>query len=223
MLELLRADDFPGSLRGIEGIPPGRAIPALLALLCSTDPLVKHRATVAAGIRTARLAADDPEAARHIVRRLLWSLNDESGGIGWGAPQALAEILARHDGLDREYAAMLVSYMHGGGNYLEHIPLQRDLLRGIERLAAVKPRILLDRGADRFLAPYLESPDAELRGLAARCAGNLRARGTREALRTLRKDSARITLFEEGAPTTTRVGELATEALARLDAPDPSG
>ena len=29
----------------------------------------------------------------------MWTLNDESGGIGWGSPEVMGEILAAHKGL----------------------------------------------------------------------------------------------------------------------------
>jgi len=45
------------------------------------------------------------------MRRLMWNLNDESGGIGWGNPEAMGEILACHEALANEYAP--ISYpMH---------------------------------------------------------------------------------------------------------------
>jgi len=43
----------------------------------------------------------------------MWSLNDESGGIGWGAPEAMGAIMARHTGLADEYANICGSnYYH---------------------------------------------------------------------------------------------------------------
>ena len=65
-----------------------------------------------------KLAWEDMEGARVIMRRLMWSLNEESGGIGWGAPEAMAEIMARHLELAREYSHMLISYMDYEGNFL---------------------------------------------------------------------------------------------------------
>jgi len=221
---LLKAEDFPENLHKIRELSPRITLHPLLGFLCSTDPDLKQRAVTALGFQTAELAAEDLEAARNIMRRLMWSLNDESGSIGWGAPEAMAEIMARHEGLAGEYAAILVSYMRTDGNYLEHIPLQRDLLRGMGRLASVTPRLLLEWGADRFLTPYLESSDAEVRGLAARCAGLLRARNTRKALQKLLKDPAEITVFHQGCSLTRiRVGDLAGQALTALDAPSPQG
>ncbi len=42
------------------------------------------------------------------MHRLMWSLNDESGSIGWGVPEAVAEIMANHDGAAEKYAYILV-------------------------------------------------------------------------------------------------------------------
>jgi len=41
------------------------------------------------------LAEKDMESARVVMRRLMWNLNEESGGIGWGCPEAMGETMAR--------------------------------------------------------------------------------------------------------------------------------
>ena len=56
------------------------------------------------------LADTDMESARVIMRRLIWNLNDESGGIGWGSPEAMGDIMACHERLAGEYHRLLVSY-----------------------------------------------------------------------------------------------------------------
>lgn len=94
------------------------------------------------GAFVANLADEDIESARVIVRRLMWQLNDESGGIGWGAPEVMGEILARHEGLAGEYANILTSHIKEDGNSLEHEPLQRDALWGVARLAQVRPDLV---------------------------------------------------------------------------------
>ena len=43
-----------------------------------------------------------------VVRRLLWSMNDESGSVGWSAPEAVAEIVVHVPRLD-EYAEVVAS------------------------------------------------------------------------------------------------------------------
>jgi hypothetical protein len=104
------------------------------------------------GVTVARLANQDMEAARIVMRRFMWSLNDESGGIGWGAPEAMAECLASHAGLAGEYTKILVSFMREDGFYLELPSLQRGLMWGIGRLAQVRPQLL------RLACPPLPSP-----------------------------------------------------------------
>ncbi|MEA3417440.1 MAG: hypothetical protein U9R02_15080 [Thermodesulfobacteriota bacterium] len=51
------------------------------------------------GVVVSNLADHDMESARVIMRRLIWNLNDESGGIGWGSPEAMGEIMARNNRL----------------------------------------------------------------------------------------------------------------------------
>jgi hypothetical protein len=90
---------------------------------------VKCAAVKAMGAVVAKLADHNMEAARIIVRRLMWNLNDESGGIGWGSPEAMGEILARHRGLAGEYAHILISYIREDGNYLENQVLQEGVFK----------------------------------------------------------------------------------------------
>jgi hypothetical protein len=166
----------------------------------------------------ARLADEDMESARVVMRRLMWNLNDESGGIGWGSPEALGAIMACHEELAEEYAHILMSYTRKDGNYLEHEILQRGLLWGIGRLAEARPRLLPDTG--RYLLPYLRSPDAAVRGLAARAAGILGVASARPSLLELAGDQARVVTYTQGKVGHLRVADLAKEALARLDRHD---
>ncbi len=135
---LLGQDDFTEAIKEISRLPARKVINPLISSLCSIDEKIEHRAAVAIGIIIAKLADHDIESARVIMRRLMWSLNDESGGIGWGAPGAMAEIMAGNKKLDDEYRKILISYSKPGNNYLEHESLQRSVRRGLKRLACKK-------------------------------------------------------------------------------------
>jgi HEAT repeat protein len=152
------------------------------------------------------------------VRRLIWSLNDESGGIGWGAPEALAEIMARDERLADEYCRIFVSYLDEKGNFLEYEALQQGLLWGLARLAGVRPELV--REAVPHLGRYLESGNAAVRGLAARAAGLLGAQEFGPRLRALLDDKADFPLYEEGTVVSRTVRDMAREALAALDRAD---
>ena len=214
---LLDADDFPCALRELRALPRQRAIRALLASLSERDEERKGRAVTFMGVLATDLARDNMEEARELMRRLLWTLNEESGSSGWGAPEAMAEIMAVHEGLADEYAHMLVSYMHEDGNYLENPLLQRDLLRGIGRLSGARPGLMKRHDAHVHLLAFLESEDRVVRGLAAWCAGLLGSHEARPFLESLTEDETEIVLYLDQRVVRRSAGHLAREALGRLD------
>jgi hypothetical protein len=145
----------------------------------------------------------------------MWNLNDESGGIGWGMPEAMGEIMARHEGLAREYASILISYAREDGNFLELESLQRGVLWGLGRLAQIRPHLLQD--AFPHVLRQLSSKDATLRGLAAWVIGLLGAGAARDRLKALRKDEAELVLYVDGVLHNCRVSDLANAALAKIE------
>jgi hypothetical protein len=215
-ITLLRGKPLEAVLAEIRLVPPRRAVSSLIAALFHGDERIKWHAVSCLGMVTARLAEEDMEAARSIMRRLLWSLNDESGSIGWGAPEALAEIMANHVGLAAEYAYAMTAFMREDRFYLELPALQRGLLWGIGRLAVTRPDLLVTGETPGLLLPYLASDDPAVRGLAVRGLGLLGAGGAKERIASLQNDPAELSLYEEGEFFATTVGGLAGEALARL-------
>jgi hypothetical protein len=183
VLDLIRSDNFDQRLNELCKLRARQVINPLFSFLCSSDESIKWRAITAIGAVVANLADEDMESARVIMRRLMWQLNDESGGIGWGCPEAMGEILACHEGLAKEYAHILISYTRPGGNYLEHEVLQRGLLWGIGRLSRVRPELV--KNAAQYIIPYLKSPDANVRGLAAWIMGLLEVKEARPSLEQL--------------------------------------
>ena len=136
--ELLLKDDFPKAFEKIKSLPVITAINSLFSFLYSQDEKIKNRAVDAMGALVAGLAENDMEQARNIMRRLMWNLNSESGGIGWGAAEAMGEIMANSEKLANEYRKILYSYMMPGGNFIENISLQKGVLEGIKRLESPK-------------------------------------------------------------------------------------
>jgi len=214
LFDLLSQGDLDKALVETGRLPPRQIINPLLSFIQSGNEKVKWGAVKAAGNVVRQLADSDLEAARVILRRLMWNLNDESGGIGWGSPEAMGEILAGHSGLAQEYALILLSYAREDGNYLEHEGLQRGLMWGIGRLSEKRPELV--RGSAEFLLPYLQSQDEVIRGLAARVMGLLQAKEAVPALRELIEDKVELTLMIGNTLTTLRVKDLAEEALRAI-------
>jgi len=216
IIRLLHADDIELILQELMRLPGIQVINPLFAGLCCADEKARWHAVTGMGAVVARLAEQDMEACRVIMRRLMWSLNDESGGIGWGAPEAMGEIMACHKGLADEYAHILVSYMREDGNYLEHEVLQRGLLWGVSRLSQVRPELMHKWRAGRYLLSYLDSGDATSRGLAAWSLGLLRIIKAQKKIQLLVDDPHELRFYWDRKLSVPSVGNLAEQALTRL-------
>ncbi|MCG6881749.1 MAG: HEAT repeat domain-containing protein [Deltaproteobacteria bacterium] len=215
MLEILYRSDADAGLLELGRYPTKRIVNALLPLLYNQDEIIKWRAVTFMGIFMADLAEEDMEAARNVMRRFMWNLNDESGGIGWGSPEAMGEILARHEGLAAEYAVILFSYADKDGNYLELPMLQRGLLWGIARFSEAAPQVV--RGSKLQFLHYLNSTDAAVRGHAARILGLVGTKEDRKYLLPLLKDKSAYMTYADGRRMTHLVGEAAEDALLKLE------
>jgi len=151
--EILNSPNWESLINEVYYYSPRQVINPLISFFCSKDEKIKQRAIKTIG-KVVKLVADtNMESARIVMRRLMWSLNDESGGIGWGAPEAMAEIMSLHEQLAIEYASILISYANPDGNYLEHIELQKEVLKGLARLGKVRPLLIKDA------IPYLRKND----------------------------------------------------------------
>lgn len=226
--DLLASEDLEHIEREIRQYKEKDLLNPLFSALSRPEELVRWHAVSAFGQVVPRLADQDMEAARIVMRRFLWSLNDESGGIGWGAPEAMAEIMLHHDRLAEEYLHMLISYLrpdgpleHQDGNFIELPALQRGVLWGIGRVAEGRAKMLVARGVVADLFPFLQSEDGGVQGLAAWALGRLqgdRVDETREALLALVPDSTPVRLYGQGQVRVFSVAGLVKEALGRLAA-----
>ena len=196
VLRLLRHSDFKKSIVEISGFSARQVVNPLFSFFYNSDELVKWHAVNAMGVVVSNLAKTDMESARVVMRRLIWNLNDESGGIGWGSPEAMGEIMASHEGLAKEYYTILISYITPDRNYIEHEILQRGVLWGIGRLAHARSHLVKDFA--HLLCPYMESPDPALRGLAAWTAGLFYSKTTSRLLKRLENDQAKLTFYLDG-------------------------
>jgi len=214
VFKLLVRDDFPDILPRFSLLPGRQVVNPLFSFLYHTDDTVRWHAVSAMGVVTAGLADVDRESARIVMRRLIWNLNDESGGIGWGSPEAMGDIMARSDVLAREFSKILVSYSLPHGNYLEHGVLQRGLLWGLQRLSEAKPQ--LTREATPYIRDFLTSRDPYHKGLAACYAAAVHDTEAIDRLKQLARDKTRITRYAHLRVTSVVVGDLAQAAISAI-------
>lgn len=106
---------------------------------------VRWQAIWSFGFTLGLIAKTDKEQARNIMRRLMWSMNEESGNIGWGIPESMGATFAQSDFLASEYAKILFSYATSTGgedNFIDHEPLRLGVYWGIAYSAPHLPNFV---------------------------------------------------------------------------------
>lgn len=216
--EWLAASDWESHLPDIAALDGREAVAPLLSFLLLGGDMT-HRAAVALGVAVAGLADQEMEPARNIIRRLMWHMNEESGNIGWGIPEAFAEILARSPRLCKEFAHVLLSYIVDTGrddNFCDHGVLRRSCYWAVGRLAQAHPEIEIR--ARSWLLRGLMDEDIPCRGMAAWALAQLPPSfENTPPLRHLRDagHQEHCQVFEQGILHTWTVTELAALALAK--------
>jgi methylated-DNA-[protein]-cysteine S-methyltransferase len=183
-----------------------RVLSALVSLTYDPEPLMAWRAVEALGVAAARVANDDVEFVRGHLRRLHWLISEESGGVCWYAPQAMAEIVRQRPEAFADYASIVATLL---------------LTMSEEDLDHFRPGILwaigrLGPAAIREIEPVLPSvlacldhSDAQVRGMAVWCLVRVGKRGLLADRDDLSSDGGDVELYEDGQLERTTVGTLA--------------
>ena len=182
------------AIRGWAAAEP-QAVRMLQSLLFDEDELVPWRAVEALGLVAAVRARGGLEPVRELLRRTLWLMNDESGGLLWHGPQVMGAVLASVPSLCGEFAPIVESF-------LEEDPFRVGTRWALWRLAAVRPE--LPASVAGALIASLADRDPAVRGHAALAL--LAARG--EDLAVLARDEAPLVVFDH------RAGTLRTTTVA---------
>jgi hypothetical protein len=220
LLSVLEQADLEIVVPFLHRHPQHLLLNALFSALSNANERVRWNAVFCFGQIVPAIAGKDLEASRIIMRRFLWSLNDESGGIGWGAPEAMAEIMSHSVDLRREYLHMLISYMRQDGdepfqdgNYIELPFLQRGLLWGIGRLSEIHRVEMREKQLVGDIMPYLVSPDHHVVGMAIWCLGFLGGAQTILPISGFLNNLQEVRLFANNTLTTVTLAKLAEDSL----------
>lgn len=192
----------------------GKTANGLIGLLTDSNETVKWRAVKALGQLTAQMFPEDPEGARKVIRQLIWNLNDESGGIGWGMPEALGEILAVVPALREGYSGLLAAYLVEEGCLLENEQLQKGVIWGLGRLKfldqALKEKVI------PFLLQALKNSDLSIRGTAAWALGELDAPEAVPYLKPWQGETRMVKLFINNKFQEKTLDQWVNEAIDKL-------
>lgn len=124
-----------------------KVLSLLVRMAYDKDTLVGWRAIKAIGLTAKALVRTDYDFLRETIRKLLWSLSDESGGIGWAAPEILGEIVSA-----------------GPERFSDIIPLIAEVYDVEEKV--FRPGVLYAMGKIAEVSPDLVMPFKDLIGRA---------------------------------------------------------
>lgn len=150
----------------------------------------------------------EEENVREYIRNLFWSLNDESGGIGWNSPQTIAEIIVRIPELIEPYGSMIVDRTMG-----ESL-LVNNGLWAMGRLGnRLEGKLTL---FENSILKTLKSDSPKTLGLAAWAMGEVGFTPALSPLENLKDRKESISICVEGDFHDKTVGEWAREAIDKI-------
>ena len=116
-----------------------RALSQLVRIAYDKETLAGWRAIRAIGRVAKVLVKTDDEFLRVTIRKLLWSLSDESGGIGWAAPEILGEIVSADPGKFSDIIPLIAEVYE-----IEEKVFRPGVIYALTRIAEATPELVLD-------------------------------------------------------------------------------
>jgi len=177
-------------------------------LLYSADEKTRWNAVLCLGKSAGALVKLKPEVVGDLVRRLLYAAND-SAAASWGALEAVGEII-------RWSADVFGSFVRHMLAMLRDPQLRPAVLWSAGRIGQRHPELIK---SSAFFAIFdcLHDKDPKVRGYAVWTLGNLKAREAQNSITRLITDNNKITIFDGQKNIETTIGDLAQEALEKIE------
>ena len=115
-----------------------KIISVLVRLAYDKETVLSWRAISAVGRVATLFVRNDYEFLRETIRKLLWSLSDESGGIGWSAPEMLGEIVSA-DPQRMADVVPLIAEIYS----IEEKVFRPGVLYALKRIAESRPEMVI--------------------------------------------------------------------------------
>jgi len=149
------------------------------------------------------------EKVRIYIRTLFWSMSDESGGIGWSSPQAIAEIIVNIPELIEPYGSMMIAYS------IDEPPLVKGGLWGIGRLGRkITEAVMFFQ--DKVLAIF-NSNDVETLGLLTWASGEVGFKPAMPFLERIRVQPEPVKIYMNGDFYEKNISQWVEEAIAKIE------
>lgn len=183
----------------------------LISLTYDKEDVISWRAIEAVGVISRNFAKEMMDVLRDTMRRLLWSMGEESGGIGWGAAEMLGEIISGNPDAFHDIVPILWSFK-------DEEMFRAGILWAMGRISMIRPDLTAFIVKD--LPDMMRDINPLVRGYSAWVAGMLHgasdAGNCREQMLQLLDDSSRVVFYKEGDLILRTVGEIAREAIHKM-------
>lgn len=189
-----------------------RMLSYLAALTYDPEQLIAWRAISALGVTAGWYADYDLEFVRIHLRRWIWLLNDESGGIGWRAPEAMGEIIRANPQNLSEFIPILISTLDMEPE--DAPPFRAGTLWALGRLAQVVPDQIY--AALAAITACLSDPAPQTRGMAVWCISQMKSAQAVDNWKALLEDKKTVLIYQDGQIIQHSIAELAAQALQEL-------
>lgn len=215
MKKQLRQLLVQGELDQIATLAQGRTrvLGSLVSLTFDSDPLIVWRSIDALGAAAKQIAEEDPDTIRELLRRLFWLICEESGGICWHAPEAMAEIVVQVPGQFATYVPIIMHLLQEMAEEdLDHF--RPGILWAIGRMGHLTDQYVPD--VLSLIVEAIEHHDPQVRGIAVWCLMKI-GRAQHIADQTaLLADNGQVDLYEDGAITRVMVSDLVQRAMGEV-------
>jgi hypothetical protein len=194
----------------------------LVRLAYDKETLAGWRAIKAIGLVAAEMIPTDLDFLRETCRKLIWSLSDESGGIGWSAPEILGEIASADPKRFKDFIPLIASVYD-----IEEDVFRGGVLFALGRIAETAPELAAPYQKVIILSLTDKHPIVKIRGLEL--VGLLWSYGTSSAawsreygdriiaaVQNLRMDKGEAWIYRGDRFTSVVVGEEAHICLNKL-------
>ncbi|HAM49751.1 MAG TPA: hypothetical protein DCP92_03310 [Nitrospiraceae bacterium] len=184
-----------------------KAFSVLISLTYDKEDLLCWRAIEAMGKAAGAVTNKDPLVVRNVVQRLLWSIREESGGIGWSAPEMLGEIVRNSPEAFADIPPLIFSF-HEEEMFL------KGVLWAMGRIAdaGISPVT----GATELAVRYLNHEDPLVRSLALLAISRMNISEVQDKIKGMIADRARVKMYEDSKLKETTVGDIARRTLKKL-------
>ncbi len=182
----------------------------LLSLSYTTDNNARFKVIKAAGYAASAIPDHESDFLHTVISNLFWSLNDDSGSVGWSSPELLGEIISSRMDLFKEYVPLVISLLK-----IKEAYFRPGVLWAMGRIAARDPSPIKPYAP--YINMYLADPVSETRGYAAWCLGQIGSPVPEEHLQHLLRDTAEVWLMDaQGNISKKTIGRITQETISRI-------